>query len=168
AVAEVDADDPHALDERLAQRLLRRPPALEQDLRTADDLVCEAVVEVVVHLLHELVVRQRLEHDLFVGHATPRFLWSYPSCAESERPSVTRSRPRRASSPRGSLTVGPETLSAATTAPEASRTADATAQRPGSSSSTAIAYPFARTSSSASSSAVGTVCGARGSGEPAG
>jgi hypothetical protein len=79
AVAEVDADDPHPLDEGVAQRLLGRPAALEQDLRAAGDLVGEAVVEVVVHLLHELVVAQRLEDDLLVRHAAPRFLSSYPS-----------------------------------------------------------------------------------------
>ena len=56
AVAEVDADDAHALDERLVQHAVGRPSARQQDVRALDDLVGEPVVEVVVHLLVELLV----------------------------------------------------------------------------------------------------------------
>ena len=64
AVTEVDADDPHALDERVVQRPVRAPAAVEQDHRALDDLVGEPVVQVVVHLLDELVVVERGEIDL--------------------------------------------------------------------------------------------------------
>ena len=64
AVAEVDADDPHALDERVVQRPVRAPAAVEQDHRALDDLVGEPVVQVVVHLLDELCVVERGEIDL--------------------------------------------------------------------------------------------------------
>jgi hypothetical protein len=58
-VAEVDADDAHALDERVVQHLVGAPAAPEQDLGALDDLVREPVVEVVVHLRDELLVGQR-------------------------------------------------------------------------------------------------------------
>ena len=67
-VAEVDADDAHALDERVVQDLVGAPAALEQDVRPLDDLVGEPVVEVVVHLGDELVVRQRLQVEVVVSH----------------------------------------------------------------------------------------------------
>ena len=58
AVTEVDADDAHALDERLIQHPVGRPTARQQDVRALDDLVGQAVVEIVVHLLGQLVVGQ--------------------------------------------------------------------------------------------------------------
>ena len=58
-VAEVDPDDPHAFHERLVQDTICGPAATEEDVRALDDLGCQAVVEVVVHLLRQLVVRQR-------------------------------------------------------------------------------------------------------------
>ena len=64
AVAEVDADDAHALDERVVEHPVGAPAAVEQDHRALDDLVGEAVVQVVVHLLDELVVVERGEIDL--------------------------------------------------------------------------------------------------------
>ena len=66
AVAEVDADDAHALDERVVEHLVGAPAAVEQDGGALDDLVGEAVVEIVVHLLDQLVVGQRGEVDLVV------------------------------------------------------------------------------------------------------
>ena len=65
-VAEVDADDLHAGDERVVEDLRRGEAAPEQDVRPLDDLVLHPVVEVVVHLLDELVVRERCEVDLLV------------------------------------------------------------------------------------------------------
>ena len=56
AVAEVDADDLHAGDERVVEDLGGREATIEQDLRPLDDLFLHPVVEVVVHLLDELVV----------------------------------------------------------------------------------------------------------------
>ena len=67
-VAEVDADDPHALDERVVQDLVGPPVSLEQDVRSLDDLGGEPVVEVVVHLRDELVVGQGLQIEVVVGH----------------------------------------------------------------------------------------------------
>ncbi len=96
AVAEVDADDAHALDERVVQHLVGRPAALEQDVRALDDLVGEAVVEVVVHLRDELVVGSAAEVDLVVGHAAP-FVWSWPSRTERVDASRTSSRPSSSS-----------------------------------------------------------------------
>ena len=130
--------------------LLGRPAALEQDLGSLDDLGREAVVEVVVHLLDEVLVGQRLEIDL-LAHSCDTSLSVVVSEARARDP-----RPPRAACPRdaveqprpGAGRVGPETLSAATTTPDASRTGAATAQSPGSSSSTAVAYPHARIRSS--------------------
>ena len=65
-VAEVDADDPHALDEGVVEDLVRAPAAAEEDVRALDDLRRHAVVEVVVHLLDELVVGQRREVEVLV------------------------------------------------------------------------------------------------------
>ena len=68
AVAEILADDAHAFDERLGQHLVGRPAALEQDVGAFLDLFLEPVIEVVVHLLHELVVGKLGKDDLVVGH----------------------------------------------------------------------------------------------------
>ena len=57
AVAKVDADDAHALDERFVEHPIGAPAAVEEDRRALDDLVGESVVEIVVHLLDEIVVR---------------------------------------------------------------------------------------------------------------
>ena len=56
AVAKIDADDAHAFDQRIVQDLLGGPAALEENVRRLLDLGLEAVVEVVVHLLGELLV----------------------------------------------------------------------------------------------------------------
>ena len=66
AVAEVDADDPHAFDQRLVEHLFCGPVALEQDARSLDDLLPQAVVEVFVHLLGEFVVVQFRQDDVFL------------------------------------------------------------------------------------------------------
>ena len=55
-VAKVDADDGHAAHQGVVQDLVRRPAPLEQDLRAFDDLVPEAVVQIVVHLLDQFLV----------------------------------------------------------------------------------------------------------------
>jgi len=65
-VAEVDPDDLHPCDECVVEDLRRRPAAPEQDVGPLDDLGGHAVVEVVVHLLGELVVGKRREVDLRV------------------------------------------------------------------------------------------------------
>src|SRR5262245_42003765 len=66
AVPEVDPDDLHARDERVVEDLGRAEAAPQQDLRPLDDLVLHPVVEIVVHLLDELVVGQRVEIDVLV------------------------------------------------------------------------------------------------------
>ena len=69
AVAEVDADDAHALDQGLGQDLVRRPTALQQDMHALFDLLLEAIVEIVVHLLHEFLVVERAQVEIVrVGH----------------------------------------------------------------------------------------------------
>src|SRR3546814_19571629 len=73
------ADEPHALDQRLGQDVIRGPAAPEQDVHRLDDLVLETVVEVVVHLLHELVVVELGKNDVVVpGHAS--FSCRLPIC----------------------------------------------------------------------------------------
>ena len=64
AVAEIDADDGHAADQRLGQHAVGRPAALEQDVDALLDLGLEAVIEVVLHLLDELVVVQRPQVEI--------------------------------------------------------------------------------------------------------
>ena len=57
AVAEVDADDPHALDQRLGQHLVGRPATFQQDVDPLHDLISSgAVVKVVMGLLGQLLV----------------------------------------------------------------------------------------------------------------
>ena len=50
AVAEIDADDAHALDQRVVQHRLGPPAARQEDVRRLHDLVAQPVVEVVVDL----------------------------------------------------------------------------------------------------------------------
>ena len=64
AVPEVDADDAHALHQGLVEDPLRAPAPPEQEVGRLRDLLLETVVEVVVHLLDELVVGQRGEVDV--------------------------------------------------------------------------------------------------------
>ena len=74
AVAEIDADDAHALDQRLVQHFLGRPAALEQDTRPLLDLRAHTVIEVVVHLLDQLgVVERRQVEIVTIGHARTSF-----------------------------------------------------------------------------------------------
>ena len=68
AVAEIDADDAHAFDQRLGQHLVGRPAAAEQDVDAFLDLFLEAVIEIVMHLLHEIVVGKLRKDDFVVGH----------------------------------------------------------------------------------------------------
>ena len=80
AVAEVDPDDAHALDQRVVEDLVRAPATAEQDVRPLHDLGRHAVVQVVVHLLDQLVVGERREIERLAalvvvarvgGHAQP-------------------------------------------------------------------------------------------------
>ncbi len=59
AVAEIDADDAHAFDQRVVQRTLGGPAALQENPRGFLDLGLEAVVEVVMDLLGEFLVIER-------------------------------------------------------------------------------------------------------------
>ena len=68
-------DDPHALDQGFVEDLVRAPPAPEQDVRALDDLRRHAVVQVVVHLLDELVVGERLEIERLV---VLTLVWGHP------------------------------------------------------------------------------------------
>ncbi|MNL42088.1 hypothetical protein D3C87_1645260 [compost metagenome] len=75
AVAEVDADDAHAFDQCLGQDVVGRPTTLEQDVGSVLDLLLEAVIKVVMHLLHKFLVGKVLENDFIVCHSrVPRFL----------------------------------------------------------------------------------------------
>ena len=61
----------HAADQRLGQHVVGLPAALEQDVDAFDDLLPEAVVEVVLHLLDELFVVERTEVEIVVvGHGS--------------------------------------------------------------------------------------------------
>src|SRR3954452_5259440 len=66
AVAEVDADDLHPGNESVVEDARRGPAAAEQDVRALDDLGRHAVVQVVVHLLGELIDGERRDLDLGV------------------------------------------------------------------------------------------------------
>jgi hypothetical protein len=71
AVAEVDTDDAHSLDQRVVQHLLGSPPARQEDVRGLHDLLAEPVVEVVVDLQHEILVVEAAEIQFVfdvVGH----------------------------------------------------------------------------------------------------
>ena len=63
-VAEVDADDSHALDQRVVQHLVGAPAALEEEPCRLHDLVAQTVVKVVVNLLGELLVVQVTQVEL--------------------------------------------------------------------------------------------------------
>src|SRR5690606_26743195 len=58
-------------DQRLGEHLVGRPPALEQDADTFDDLLLEAVVEIIVHLRDEIGVAELAEHDLVLACHLP-------------------------------------------------------------------------------------------------
>ena len=74
AVTEVDADDPHAFDERIVQDLVRPPTTLEEDTGGEFHLRLHAVVEIVVDLLYELgiVERAQVEFAFSIRHFRPR------------------------------------------------------------------------------------------------
>ena len=78
AVAEIDADDAHALDQRLGQHVVGRPAAVQQDAHAVLDLLLQAVIEIVVHLRDEFVVRQRGKVEFVIRHGVCRH-----SCAQS-------------------------------------------------------------------------------------
>ncbi|ESY66564.1 hypothetical protein X742_18565 [Mesorhizobium sp. LNHC232B00] len=71
AVAKILANDAHAFDQRLGQHLVGHPAALEQDPRAFLDLFLQPVIEIVVHLLHQLIVGKLGKDDLVVGHFLP-------------------------------------------------------------------------------------------------
>ena len=66
AVAEVHADDAHALDEGLVEHARGAPAAPEEEVRALLDLLLEAVVEIVVHLLDQLAVVELGEDDVLL------------------------------------------------------------------------------------------------------
>jgi hypothetical protein len=65
AVAEVDTHDAHTFDQRLVEHLVGSPAAAKQDVGAFEDLVGEAVVEIVVHLCGEIFVAQGVEINFF-------------------------------------------------------------------------------------------------------
>ena len=66
AVAEIDADDAHAFDKRLRQNIIGNPAAFEQNVGGFFDFFLQAVIEVIVHLLHEFVVGKLRKNDFIV------------------------------------------------------------------------------------------------------
>ena len=69
AIAEVDADDAHAFDQRLGQDPVGRPAAAEEDMDGRLDLFLEAVIEVVMNLLHQLLVIEAVQVKFaFIAH----------------------------------------------------------------------------------------------------
>ena len=55
-VPEIDPYDPHPFHQGVVEHRLRIPAPGEQDLRALDDLVGETVIEVVMHLRHQIRV----------------------------------------------------------------------------------------------------------------
>jgi hypothetical protein len=71
AVAEIYADDAHALDQGLGQGLIGRPTARQQDMHGLLDLFLEAIIEVVMNLLGQLLVIQGVEVKFaFIAHSS--------------------------------------------------------------------------------------------------
>ena len=64
AVAEVDTHDLHAGHQRIVEHARGAPATAEQDIRALHDLGGHAVVEVVVHLLGQLLVGEGRQVDL--------------------------------------------------------------------------------------------------------
>ena len=63
AVAKIDAHDLHASHQGLVQHLVRPPAPPQEKFGAFHDLVPQAVVEIVVHLLHQFgVVQLRQDH----------------------------------------------------------------------------------------------------------
>ena len=73
AVAEIDADDAHAFDQSFGQNLVRRPAAAEQDVDACLNFFLEAVIKVVVNLLHQILIIEGIEIKFaFIAHrSTP-------------------------------------------------------------------------------------------------
>ena len=85
AVAEVHADNAHPLDERLVEGPLRRPTTVEQDPGALVDLVGHAVVQVVVHLLDQLVIGQGCEVEVVISHGLFLSGWTVASGSAMDR-----------------------------------------------------------------------------------
>ena len=68
-IAEIDADDAHAFDERLRQNVVRRPFTAKKNVDTVNNFLAQTIIEVIMHLLDEFVVGKRVQIKIAVGHA---------------------------------------------------------------------------------------------------
>lgn len=68
AVAKIDADDAHALDQCLGQHVIGCPAAFQEDVRRFLNLLLQTVIEIVMHLLNEFFVGKLRKNDVVVGH----------------------------------------------------------------------------------------------------
>ena len=68
AVAEILADDSHALNQRLGEEVVGRPAAAEKDVGAFLDLFLEPVIQVVMHLLHKFIIGEFGKNDFIVRH----------------------------------------------------------------------------------------------------
>ena len=57
-IAEINADNRHALDKRFGQNLIRCPTPLKQNIDTFNNLILHAVIKVVMHLLDKFIIVQ--------------------------------------------------------------------------------------------------------------
>ena len=58
AIAEIDTDNGHAIDQRLTQHIFGSPAAVQQNLGALHDFFRQTVVQVIVHLLDKVLVRE--------------------------------------------------------------------------------------------------------------
>ena len=65
AIAEVDAHDPHALNQGVVQDPSGIPTSTQENVGPIGNLVGEAVVEIVVHLGGQVLVAEVRQDDLF-------------------------------------------------------------------------------------------------------
>ncbi len=68
SIAEIDADYAHAFHKSFGQNLVGRPPALEKNSDSNLNLLFEAIVKIVVHLLGQLFIVQRPQIKFITAH----------------------------------------------------------------------------------------------------
>ena len=68
AVAEVDTDDAHAFNQCLGQDIVWCPAAFQQDMYGFLDFLLQAIIKIVMHLQHKILVTEFGQDDFVVGH----------------------------------------------------------------------------------------------------
>ena len=58
-IAKIDSNDGHAANQRFSQNAVRLPATLQKDVDALFDLFLETVIEIILHLLDQLIIVER-------------------------------------------------------------------------------------------------------------